>query len=1158
MAGANFTKLIEFKVKGTELTRAVDKIFKGINKIEVKVKETNKGLKIVVKNFNDVEKEIKKVNRETINWGRNLQKAAKDSTKLSNGILGLLKKVGVGTGKGGVFGFSKLTGELGLFDAGLRKISGKGLPYFTKRVLEAGGAVGAFGLAHAGAIAAISTGAIVLGKGTRFFFDLGKAARQAEASVQDFIATTKKLGLKGGIGSLFPAGSHLGGLKGKQATPSSGPSSPIGQYSSRGLEQVKARAIESQYAGLTKINRELNRNREIQENINAFSLGHARATREIAKSQVFYNVELAKTRAVQALVTADIFAAQRAWSGLVGIVKGATGILGGLLGGKAGKLGQAAGIIGVSAAIKDLVQKIPFISQAWKDSIQAHALWVQRITEGLTAVTLAHTAFSKVIGAARWTGGAIDGFVKWEKAAFDTFHRINKGRIDLDRKMAARLDKGENMFTGIGRWLGGGDKRIEEKEAIYREPTREIKITKELEKQKQLLAQHNASSSEYTTIREKILKLEELQTKELNTRKRADVRGGADPEKVFADEFKAMEDALENFESTQKKIKDRAASQEDARIKRRIAEDDKANKIAMAAKQKIWDADTAAWDLRMKQKDKERMAEKRYQDQLRKRKDARKEKMSRLGENLMLGAGFPLLFGGGAGAVGGGVLGAGLQAMSGSQGFGMQILFSALGQQLDAFAGKTAELGQAFIALDKDASTLIESLGVKGTEYERQINQLKKLGAEEEAFALARDKMLKLVGQDGVNNLTRFGQETQDLGNEWGKLVTQMQAGLAGLITASGALRALVDGINRQVVINQAIANVGGDQKLTDINAAIARYSSGEIRPGGLAGGSGPQAGKNVFKDFPSMKELNQQLFERQTYLNQKGADQDLEALKAAKQEAVLKTLQEEEKLILNKIKYGEKEAAIKQKIAEIMKDNKDLDEKKVENAVRAIAAAEKELDQAQQLNELYKQVGQTIENGIVSAIENAITGARTLGEALRDIVQSVGRQFLNAAISAGVGAITSSWGNNMGGRYGGQSGPLSSSPPPLPPIPNAEGGFYTGPTNALVAEAGESEYIIPESKMGDALAKYAGGARGDDVLAGGGEIGGEGGAGGASSGVIDVTFNTQVINDVSYVTYAEFQAGVQQAAAEGAKRGEQATLRRLQTSPSTRRRVGV
>ena len=171
-----------------------------------------------------------------------------------------------------------------------------------------------------------------------------------------------------------------------------------------------------------------------------------------------------------------------------------------------------------------------------------------------------------------------------------------------------------------------------------------------------------------------------------------------------------------------------------------------------------------------------------------------------------------------------------------------------------------------------------------------------------------------------------------------------------------------------------------------------------------------------------------------------------------------------------------------------------------------------------------------------------------------------MGRSFLNAAINAGVGALTSSWGNTGNTNYSNLGSSWNSDAVWTTDYTKtfAEGGYVSGPTDAIIGEGGEGEYVIPESKMGDAMARYSGGARGDDVLAGGGEVGGEGGAGGASSGVIDVTFNSHVINDVSYVTYADFQAGVQQAAAEGAKRGQQATMRTLQTSSSARRRIGV
>ena len=46
-----------------------------------------------------------------------------------------------------------------------------------------------------------------------------------------------------------------------------------------------------------------------------------------------------------------------------------------------------------------------------------------------------------------------------------------------------------------------------------------------------------------------------------------------------------------------------------------------------------------------------------------------------------------------------------------------------------------------------------------------------------------------------------------------------------------------------------------------------------------------------------------------------------------------------------------------------------------------------------------------------------------------------------------------------------------------------AEGGYVTGPQQALIGEGGEPEYVIPESKMSQAMARYSGGARGESVI---------------------------------------------------------------------------
>ena len=112
---------------------------------------------------------------------------------------------------------------------------------------------------------------------------------------------------------------------------------------------------------------------------------------------------------------------------------------------------------------------------------------------------------------------------------------------------------------------------------------------------------------------------------------------------------------------------------------------------------------------------------------------------------------------------------------------------------------------------------------------------------------------------------------------------------------------------------------------------------------------------------------------------------------------------------------------------------------------------------------------------------------------------------------------------------------------------------------NAVIGEGGQGEYVIPESKMRESMARYSRGARGDSVIPESGEAGTVGGGGGtAVAAPIDVRYTVERINDVEYVTAAQFQAGMQQAAAQGAQRGEQQTLRRLQMSGSTCRRIGL
>jgi len=164
--------------------------------------------------------------------------------------------------------------------------------------------------------------------------------------------------------------------------------------------------------------------------------------------------------------------------------------------------------------------------------------------------------------------------------------------------------------------------------------------------------------------------------------------------------------------------------------------------------------------------------------------------------------------------------------------------------------------------------------------------------------------------------------------------------------------------------------------------------------------------------------------------------------------------------------------------------------------------------------------------------------------------------------IAIGIARMFAGMGGGGGGNFA-PSGPLAAvgsiNPMPTSFTPFAEGGFVTGPTSAIIGEGGESEYVIPASKMQSAMARYSRGARGESVIAGNGG-GTEGGTATAAAGpmVVDVRYSVERINDVEYVTASAFQAGMRQAAQQGATQGEKRALRQLQQNTSIRGRVGL
>ena len=107
----------------------------------------------------------------------------------------------------------------------------------------------------------------------------------------------------------------------------------------------------------------------------------------------------------------------------------------------------------------------------------------------------------------------------------------------------------------------------------------------------------------------------------------------------------------------------------------------------------------------------------------------------------------------------------------------------------------------------------------------------------------------------------------------------------------------------------------------------------------------------------------------------------------------------------------------------------------------------------------------------------------------------------------------------------------------PLLNLPKfAKGGIVNRPTVAMVGEGGESEYIIPESKMDKALNRFM--AKSQGITAGGGDVS------------INITTGPVVeMNGEQYVTVSDMQAAMQATA-----KGVLGSLR----NPSTRISLGL
>jgi len=197
------------------------------------------------------------------------------------------------------------------------------------------------------------------------------------------------------------------------------------------------------------------------------------------------------------------------------------------------------------------------------------------------------------------------------------------------------------------------------------------------------------------------------------------------------------------------------------------------------------------------------------QDIAKERENRARRRQEALGSAL-IGGGFPLLFGQGPGAALGGALGGGAGGLIGGQfGFGLSLIGTQLGTTVDEFIKSTAELGQALDPLTADIGALATAAGFAGTEIAKAIEAIEQLGSEQEALEAATLLLAATVGNDGVNALRNFGDDTADLGREFERTMALMQAAAAKFF---GGVASFVGGVLQQANDLQAGLNLDTDE----------------------------------------------------------------------------------------------------------------------------------------------------------------------------------------------------------------------------------------------------------------------------------------------------------------------------------------------------------
>ena len=1115
----SYLRTIEFKVKDTELKNAVNKLGKSLGSIDKNVAQINKSFTGLSKSLKGVAAEFRQIAKssEKLAKSSGKQKSPIDPKQLTKSAIGIKRINALLSDLNQKGALTVGSGKTADFNNKLKELRGT-----LETIAGPGGALAQTeaGLRkQANAFNTIAANSRVSTDATKVYAQAVTGLTKAEQALS--LAQLKRVQVQK---TAYATGAG-GGFKNTQDLLKMEGSEEVGNTIAglalyRGelekalsVTDMTSKEFEDIRKTIERINTQLAQGTKIktrEQDLNAQAKKDAKERLDLAIKE-----HRARQEAMKNLIKEINIGGKFASKGL--------GAFFGLLQGKKGTLPQVAAGGAMLETIKGLVKFLPFVDKKIKDNIRSYTDLGEKALIVIGGIRLASIGLSGVLGATTWVTEAIKGFIQFEDAASKVIWSIegNMGRaFSLFGRLARELPQlASAVAMTMPKALGGMGvsgspldfmadrsasntiaeavmgRRLENRRYGRQGPTDQQKNQLRLERLNEQLANRNRSASDYVRILSKAVQVEQEISRE--TKMQTIMREHANG--TIARQMRQQDLNLKKQQRDRRR--ERRQSFQDRKEAFEFQQAEFAAQTYMQpSMQEIMVGDSRARarqttrlpDGTIEKKSIRRDVWARYQRML----QSRKQRRARLNEGLMLGAGFPMLFGGGAGSVGGGVLGAVAQSRMGpGAGFGAQILLSAVGQQIDAFVVKTAEVGKALGSFTKDTGALTEAMGLAGTAEGQRIKIIEQLQGEQAAFDAMLKQLTGTIGETGVQRLKDFGDKWREVSMGMQSGMLRLQSALAGVLLAIDKIFKVSEGAREDRI--RTFAATSDDPTLVALRDRLKAVN--ERSGGGRSGAKNRSDSKKAIQK--EILEKATPLFDRQlaetaidnvlvgekeriklrkeeiqiaelaqkyqkTYSDDLAKEIAKEEIKFNKVTKSLEALKEETTLKKDSLKDTEANAA---KIAELVVletqletilKNRPQDLEAIKNSIEGLFDSTK--DSTEELNAAFKEVGVAIRDGLVDGINAAIDGTKTLGEVASNTFNRISNALLTYGVNLGLASLPGGLGTFFGSALGVEK--------------KATGGPVTGGSPYIVGEKGpelfvpgSSGNIVPNHAMGGA-----------------------------------------------------------------------------------------